>query len=57
VKNYTAVDARLAWKSKSGLELALVGQNLLDSHHQEFGGNPVAVEIRRSVFGQVTYRW
>jgi len=35
----------------------VVGQNLLDDHHTEFGGGAVPVEIKRAVYGQVTYRW
>lgn len=57
VKSYVSLDARLAWKSSKNLEIAVVGQNLLDSHHQEFGGGAVPVEIRRGVYGKVTYQW
>ncbi len=56
VPSYISMDARLAWKPRDDLELAVVGQNLLDNHHPEFGGSP-SVEIRRSVYGTVTYRW
>jgi len=56
VPSYISLDARLAWKPRDDLELAVVGQNLLDNHHPEFGGSP-SVEIRRSVYGTITYRW
>jgi iron complex outermembrane receptor protein len=56
VPGYISLDARLAWDPRSDLELAVVGQNLLDNHHPEFSGAP-AVEIRRSVYASVTYRW
>lgn len=39
---YTEADARLAWRVRPNLELALVGQNLLDSQH------PEASEVRRT---------
>lgn len=57
VPSYFALDARVAWKSRENLEFAVVGQNLLDDHHAEFGGGAVPVEIKRAVYGQVTYRW
>ena len=34
---YTTLDLRLAWQPVKQLELSLVGQNLLDSAHQEYG--------------------
>jgi iron complex outermembrane receptor protein len=49
---YVTFDARLAWQHKN-LELAVVGQNLGDSRHPEFG----ELEIPRSVYGKVTLRW
>ena len=59
VKNYFTLDARLAWKPCENLELSVVGQNLLDSHHPEFGvtsTNP-QFEVERSIYGQVTITW
>ena len=56
VPSYISLDARLAWKPREDLEVAVIGQNLLDNHHPEFGGSP-SVEIRRGVYGTVTYRW
>jgi len=61
IDSYLEMDARLAWQPKSCLELALVGQNLLDSQHAENGTSSLLssplVEIQRSVYGQVTYQW
>lgn len=34
---YVSVDARLAWKAGKDLEVALVGQNLVEAHHPETG--------------------
>ena len=53
VQDYTTLDARIGWFPNPGLELAIVGQNLLDSQHGEFGRD----EIERSVYGQVTWRY
>lgn len=59
VNNYFALDARVAWHPKDNLTLEIVGQNLLDNRHQEFGTNPFVlsapVEIERSVYAKVTW--
>jgi len=57
---YLALDARLGWTPLPGLELALAGQNLLDSTHPEF--NPdfifsVPTEVERSIHGKVTWKF
>ena len=58
IPSYTALDARVAWRATPRLELAVTGQNLLDPHHGEFGGtNAGFVELRRSIFGEATWRW
>ncbi|WP_084676996.1 TonB-dependent receptor plug domain-containing protein [Massilia niastensis] len=48
VPAYTAVDLRLGWRIRKGLELSLVGQNLFDSAHAEFGAPPGRSEYRRA---------
>lgn len=57
---YFSLDARWAWRPRKDLEISLVGQNLLDSHHPEFGTSSVVrspvVEIQRAVYGKVTWR-
>lgn len=61
VPSYFSFDARLAWRARTNLEIAAVGQNLLDDHHAEFGTSPLVrsplVEIRRGVYGKVTWRF
>ena len=52
IPSYWAFDSRLAWPV-GDWEFALVGQNLADPRHPEFGGQ----QIRRSVYGKVTVRW
>jgi len=58
VPSYTELDTRLAWRASSHLELAAVGRNLLRPHHLEFGGASLSpVEVERSVYGQLLWRW
>ena len=61
VNDYVSLDARLAWRPRKNLEFAIVGKNLLDSRHAEFGTNPFVrsplVEIKRSVYATVTITW
>ncbi|HEY8509875.1 MAG TPA: TonB-dependent receptor, partial [Steroidobacteraceae bacterium] len=58
--SYTELDLGLTWGVSETLELSLVGQNLLHSHHPEqsfaFSATGMATEIERSVFGRVTWR-
>ena len=60
VPSYIAMDARLGWRPNKSWELSVVGQNLLDSHHLEFGGNTFLtaplIEMQRGVYGMVTWR-
>ncbi|MCP4389810.1 MAG: TonB-dependent receptor, partial [Gammaproteobacteria bacterium] len=37
VDAYTELDARLGWQISRNFSLALVGRNLLNPHHQEYG--------------------
>lgn len=60
IKSYQALDLRLSWRPRSDTELTLVGQNLLQSHHQEFSPEVIQtmpVQIQRGVFGKVTWRF
>ena len=50
---YTRLDLRYAWKPVKNLELALVGQNLLDARHREFIRDYLPsqeVEVQRSIY-------
>jgi iron complex outermembrane receptor protein len=56
---YTRLDMNLGWKIRDGLRFNLVGQNLLDDAHREFG-LPTDLntgEIQRSVFGKLTWEF
>ncbi len=57
--SYTRVDVRLSWRATERVEVALVGQNLLDDGHMEFNQAQVPVVaslIQRSVLLQFLWR-
>jgi iron complex outermembrane recepter protein len=57
VSAYSTADTRFGWRPNQSFELSFVGQNLLQDHHAEFGGDDgPLVGIRRSFYGKVTYR-
>jgi len=57
VKGYETGDARIAWRPVQHIEFAVVGQNLMQPHHVEYGGDPGAlVGIKRSVFASLTFK-
>lgn len=54
---YLTLDSRIAWLPRRGLELSLIGRNLLDPHHTEYydvqtGGLPQN-EVERSIHAQL----
>ena len=60
VDAYVALDMRLAWKPTDRLELAVVGQNLLDSSHieyRDFSFPTLSTEVERGVYVQLTWRY
>ena len=58
VPRYFEMDSRLAWRTGKGLELSVVGQNLLHAHHVEYGfPSPTTVEIQRSVYGKIAWHF
>lgn len=58
IEQYYNLDLRVGWHPTQKVELAVVGQNLLDNHHPEFnGGSAGFTEVERGVFGKVTARW
>jgi iron complex outermembrane receptor protein len=54
IPKYATSDVRLGWRPRPAIELSVVGRNLHDPQHPEFS---TAVEIQRSVLGQMTLRW
>ncbi len=57
VPSYITGDVRVAWRYKDCLEVSLVGQNLVDNRHPEFGAAASRQEIPRSIYGKVTWRF
>jgi iron complex outermembrane receptor protein len=59
VNDYLKLDAKVTYRPTEGVETSLIGQNLLDDKHQEFGSAVYSepYEIPRSVFGKVTVRF
>jgi iron complex outermembrane receptor protein len=61
VESYLSVDARVSWRPRKNVEIAVVGQNLLDNHHPESGTAPLLrsllVEIKRGVYVKATWRF
>jgi iron complex outermembrane receptor protein len=58
VPAYFELNTRLAWQAGRGVEISIVGQNLLHDHHAEYGfPGPTSVEIERSVYGKVAWRY
>jgi iron complex outermembrane recepter protein len=58
VPSYISMDLRLAWRPRKHLELAAVGQNLLQTHHLEYTDSATAgaTEVVRGVYGTLTWR-
>src|SRR6266850_437389 len=54
VSRYFNLDVRLGWHATKNVELALVGQNLLQGHHAEWSGG---TQIQRGVYTKATWRW
>jgi iron complex outermembrane receptor protein len=60
IPSYVTLDVRLAWSPRKGVELAIVGQNLLDDRHPEFAPTFIGTqkaEVERSVYGMVVWRY
>jgi iron complex outermembrane receptor protein len=59
VNDYLTLDVRLAWRPTPGLELALVGQNLLEDEHAEFQVEfgRAATVVPRGFYGQIKWQF
>ncbi|MDB6039027.1 MAG: TonB-dependent receptor, plug [Verrucomicrobiales bacterium] len=59
VESYLRWDLRLGWNPTRNLEFTLGVQNLLDSHHLEFGTSTAAqsAPVGRNVYGKLTWRF
>ena len=57
VPGYFTADVHLGWRPCKHLDLSIVGQNLFDDQHPEFGAAATRQEIPRSVYGKVTWNF
>ena len=55
VPAYEEVELRVGWRPTPRLEISVVGQNLLDTSHPEFGTAASRHEIERSVYAKVLW--
>ena len=57
VNAYGTADVRFGWHPLPSWEFSVVGQNLLQPHHAEFGSDvDTIVGIKRSVYARITWR-
>jgi iron complex outermembrane receptor protein len=56
VPAYTTMDVRYAWKPHPGLELSVIGHNLFDPRHAEWGAAPTRSEYERALRLQAVWR-
>ncbi len=55
---YITMDARLGWRPSECCRMEVVGQNLLDQRHVEFGGmDTIETAVRRGVYYWVTWEY
>ena len=60
IDSYVEADLRLGWEASPGLELSIIGQNLLDNQHPEFLPdfiNTQPTEVERSIYGRITWNF
>jgi iron complex outermembrane receptor protein len=55
VPPYSVFDARVGWRPADNVSISIVGRNLPEKHHVEFG--PAGELIRRSVYVTTTWRF
>jgi iron complex outermembrane receptor protein len=55
INDYVRYDTRIAWLAMPGLEISLIGRNLIDPH-KEFPTQP-QVETDRSLIGQILWKF
>ncbi len=59
IDSYLRFDTRLGWTPVDGVEVSIMGRNLLDDRHPEFSPfiYNTQTEIGRSVYGKLTFRF
>src|SRR5205823_13104454 len=54
VPHYAELDGRFGWNPTPQIELSIIGRNLLDKQHPEFGPpGPFREEAQRNVYGNI----
>lgn len=57
VKSYSTMDVRLGWQFAKQFEFSVVGQNLFQPFHAEFGNSPgPIIDVKRSAYVKITWR-
>jgi iron complex outermembrane recepter protein len=56
VEGYLTADVRLSWSPRPGFSISLLGHDLLDDRHVEFGGDPV-LEVERGFVAAASWRF
>jgi iron complex outermembrane receptor protein len=61
VRSYFRLDLRVGWRPTKNIEVSIVGQNLLDNQHQEWGNDRIQTNdrnlVERSVFGKLVLKF
>jgi iron complex outermembrane receptor protein len=61
VQSYFRLDLRVGWRPSKNVEVSVVGQNLLDDQHQEWGNDRIQTNdrnlVERSVFGKLVLQF
>lgn len=58
IPSYIRLDMGLTWHVSKNMDFSIIGQNLLDRAHPEFGDDgAIATETQRGVFGKLTWRF
>lgn len=56
VRAYSSADTTFGWRMNEHVRLSIAGQNLLQPHHAEDGGDPNGlVQIKRSIYAKITW--
>ena len=59
ISDYLRFDSRLGWKPFNNVEISVVGQNLFDKEHREFGRTffNVPSVVERSIYGSLSWKF
>ena len=60
IPSYVTLDARISWRPTKNVELAIVGQSLLDHRHPEaapISNTAPRTEVPRSIFGKIAIQF